>query len=183
MSQEKRIEQWLTQATHPWTLLHRGQICRDPVQDPCWVSKMLTTKGQNNHHVLELHFRAPERRSCLVVWPGSSGLLKGFVLKVPKAPWKTHIVPDIDVRTFRQQQLHQVHVLVLSGPDHRCPTTIILSVRDRRCHHHRQQVREWLTLCSLLRTRDPQRTIFWKVNAGAGSHQRHSPSEVGEMSC
>lgn len=38
---------------------------------PCWVSKMLTTKDQNNHHVLDLHFRdlsPPEGRSCSVAW-------------------------------------------------------------------------------------------------------------------
>lgn len=95
-------------------------------------------------------------------WPSPSSLLRGCVLKVSKPPWKTHIVPDIDVRAFGQQQLHQVHMLVLSGPDHRRPTTIILSIRDKRYH---QTANRRKTSCSLLRE-FAQGTVFWQVKGG-----------------
>lgn len=37
-----------------------------------------------------------------------------------------HIVSNVDVRPLRQQQLHQLDVLVLSGPDHRRPASVVL---------------------------------------------------------
>lgn len=48
-------------------------------------------------------------------------------------------------------------MLVLSSPDHRRPTTIILSVRDKRYHHQTANRRK--ISCSLLREFG-QRTVF-----------------------
>lgn len=42
-----------------------------------------------------------------------------------------HIVSNVDVRPLRQQQLHQLDVLVLSGPDHRRPAPVVLG-RERK---------------------------------------------------
>lgn len=36
------------------------------------------------------------------------------------------LVPDADVGSFGQQQLHLVHVLVLCGPDHGRPASVVL---------------------------------------------------------
>lgn len=38
----------------------------------------------------------------------------------------TNLVPDADVSSFGQKQLHLVHMLVLCRPDHGCPASVIL---------------------------------------------------------
>ena len=38
----------------------------------------------------------------------------------------SHLVPDVDVCSLSQEQLHLVQVFVLGRPDHGCPPAVIL---------------------------------------------------------
>lgn len=54
------------------------------------------------------------------------------------ADWRDFVadlVPDADVSSFGQKQLHLVHVLVFCRPDHGCPASIIL--KEKKCNKHR----------------------------------------------
>lgn len=56
---------------------------------------------------------------------------------VPEQPY---VVPDVDVRALGQQQLHQLDVFVLRGPDHRRPATIILGRDSKGDTQHRHSL-------------------------------------------
>lgn len=69
----------------------------------------------------------------------SSGLF-GFSTEIVVNFWngfqeEPYIVADVDVWPLRKQQLHQLNMLVLGGPDHRRPASIILWEEKERVRH------------------------------------------------
>lgn len=71
----------------------------------------------------------------LALWP-PSGPSPG--IRTGHRDRQTHIVPDVDVGPLGEQQLHKVHMLILSGPNHGRPATIILIPKERRPSQQQQ---------------------------------------------